>query len=347
MTEQDAMDRLAAANPVPEADVRDAASSPRALSLERTLLARPRPGMRHWPRRVVLVSGGLVAAAAAAVVVVSVRAPAPTPLPAPASLAAPRTILSAAADQAEHQPRAGKFMHVTGTLGRVVHIDGKGGGYDLIRVDAVQSVQPAHGLPGEGWLSVGEGGSSVRPLTAADAAAYARDGSPAATEIPQPSSWYPNLAGDSGYEGDLTTLPDDPAEAGTAMLGWVAGAGGPPADPQGWLFREGTKLLDTFTDVAAGADRAKIYRMLAGLTGVRTLPAAADPLGRAALGLAYTQLTPRFGLIDWQVFLGAGTDRIMFSQAVVRRPGPANASLTPGAVQYSAAVTGVTWSDKP
>jgi hypothetical protein len=346
MNQQDAMDRLAAANPVPEADVRDAASSPRALSLERTLLARPRPDAHRRPRRFLLVSGGLVAATAAVVVMVSVRAPAPTPLPAPASLAAPRTILSAAADQAQHRPSAGKFRHVTGTLARVVHVDG-GGGYDLIRVDAVRSVQPANGLPGEGWLSVGEGGSSVRPLTAADAAAYARDGSPPATEIAQPSSLYPNLAGDSGFEGDLTTLPDDPAEAGAAMLGWVAGSSRAPADPQGWLFREGTKLLDTFTDVAAGADRAKIYRMLAGLTGVRTLQAGTDPLGRAALGLAYTQLTPRFGLIDWQVFLGAGTDRIMFSQAVVRRPGPANASLTPGAVQYSAAVTDVTWSDKP
>ncbi len=81
------------------------------------------------------------------------------------------------------------------------------------------------------------------------------------------------------------------------MLAWLAEAGkGTPADPQGWLFRTGTKLLDTFTDVAGGADRAKIYRMLAGLAGVRTLDAAADPLGRPARALAYTAPTPRYGL---------------------------------------------------
>ena len=55
----------------------------------------------------------------------------------------------------------------------------------------------------------------------------------------------------------------------------------------------------------------------------------------------------RYGLIDWQVFLGDGSDRITYTQAVVRQPGPANASLLPGAVQYSTAVTSVTWSDKP
>jgi hypothetical protein len=113
------------------------------------------------------------------------------------------------------------------------------------------------------------------------------------------------------------------------------------------LFRQGTKLLDTFTAVVSGDDRAKIYRMLAGLTGVRTMDAAADPLGRPALGLSYTEQTARYGLIDWQVYLGAGSDRITYTQAVVRQPGPANASLTPGAVQYSTAVTSVTWSDKP
>jgi len=72
-----------------------------------------------------------------------------------------------------------------------------------------------------------------------------------------------------------------------------------------------------------------------------------DPLGRPALGLSYTERTPRFGLIDWQVFVGAGSDQITYTQAVVRQPGPANASIPPGAVQYSTAVTSVTWSDQP
>ncbi len=325
--EQDAMTRLSAANPVREVPL-----SSRALFLERALLARPRP-KRRFTWQYAAIPATLVAAVAVGIAVVNRPAPPPPPIPAPA-LALPRTILTDAARHAEEAPRRGRFMHVTGTTGRVVHVD-SAGGYDLVRVDSVQSVQPADGLPGEGWVAIGEAGSSVRPLTAADAAAYARDGSPDATAISGADRpLHPDLAGDREYQGEL---PGDPERAGLPA----------PPDPQGWLFREGTKLLDTFTAVVSGGDRAKIYRMLAGLTGVRTLDAAADPLGRPALGLSYTEQTPRYGLIDWQVYLGAGSDRITYTQAVVRQPGPANASLTPGAVQYSTAVTSVTWSDKP
>lgn len=329
--EQDAMDRLAAANPVREAPL-----SSRAMFLERAVLARPRPKRRRtWHYAVLPI--GMAAAIATGIVLVKSPAPPEPPVPAPA-LALPRTILTDAAQHAEAAPRRGRFLHVTGTTGRVVHVD-SAGGYDLVRVDSVQSVQPADGLPGEGWLAIGEAGSSVRPLTAADAAAYARDGSPDAAEVAGGDHpLHPDLAGDRAYRGDVTELPGDRPRTGTLP---------PPPDPQGWLFREGTKLLDTFTSVVSGGDRARIYRMLAGLAGVRTLDAAADPLGRPALGLSYTEQTQRYGLIDWQVFLGAGSDRITYTQAVVRQPGPANASLTPGAVQYSTAVTSVTWSDKP
>ncbi|MEU7908778.1 hypothetical protein [Actinoplanes sp. NPDC049118] len=349
MNDQDAMTRLAAADPVPDADVRDAADSARARLLLRAVLARPRPrftlGTRpRWGSG--LVAAGLAAAAIAAVAVV--QAPPAPPRPPVAGRATPRAILYEAAELAERDGRRGRFVHVTGTTGRVVHLD-SAGGYDVIRVDVVRGVRPADGLPGEGWLTIGDAGSSVRPLTAADAAAYARDGTPDASEIAGPPypGLYPDLAGDHGFDGDVAALPDDPAETGAAMIAWLATKGlAVPADPQGWLFRTGTRLLDTFTD-SGGGERAKIYRMLAGLTGVSTLDADVDPLGRPARGLAYTGITPRHGLVEWQVYLGSGSGRITYSQAVVRRPGPANASLPPGAVQYSTAVTSVTWSDKP
>lgn len=342
MNDHDVLARLAANNPVPGDG--DAAHSPRAQLLLRSVLARPRPGRRR-PRYVLaLVPAVLAALAGAAVVVVKAAQPAPAPPPA-ARPATPQTILSGAAVLAEQQPRQAQFVHVTGSVARVVHL-GPGRGYDVIRVDSVRSVQPANGLPGEGWLTVGEDGSSVRPLTAADAAAYAKDGSPGAGEVPAvgtDESLYPNLAGDAGFEGDVAGLPDDPERTGAAMLAAVP----VPPDPQGWLFREGTRLLDMFTEVVGGDQRAKIFRMLAGLTGVRTLDQRADPLGRPASGLSYTERTPRYGLVDWQVFVGAGSDQITYTQAVVRQPGPANATLPPGAVQYSAAITSVTWSDRP
>lgn len=337
MTEQDVMKRLAEANPVPDGEF-DGSSS-RAQFLLRSVLARPRPRRRvvRWA----LVPAGLAAAVAAGVVVVTVDRPAPPP-PVPTA-ATPQTILSAAAEQAVRAAPKGEFVHVTGTVGRVVHRT-SAGGYDLIRVDQVQSMHPANGQPGEGWLTIGETGSSVRPLTAADAAAYRRDGSPGPAEVDAGSrTLYPNLTGDHSFAGDVATLPDDPAQAGAAML---AAAPGVP-DPTGWLFREGTKLLDTFTEVIGGAGQAKVYRMLGGLAGVRTLDTTTDPLGRPATGLAYTGPAARYGTVEWQIFLGPGTGQIMFSQAVVRQPGPANAGLRPGAVQFSTAVTSVTWSDKP
>jgi hypothetical protein len=355
MTDHDAMTRLAAANPVPDNDVRETASSSRALFLERAVLARP-PGPR---RRLPLTTGlgwrhGLVPAAVAAVAVAAFAvvhraAPPAPPARSVAGAATPQSILAAAATQAERESGRGRFVHAAGTVARIVHL-GPGPGYDVIRVDSVHSVQPANGLPGEGWVAIGEQGSSVRPLTAAGAAAYAADGSPGPDELPpdDEQTLYPDLAGDEAYAGELRELPDDAAATGPAMLAWLVEAGlGTPADPQGWLFRTGTKLLDTFTAVAGGAERAKIYRMLAGLTGVRTLEAGADPLGRPALALAYTAPTPRYGVVEWQVYLGPGSDRITYTQAVVRQSGPANAGVPAGAVQYSTAVTAVTWSDKP
>jgi hypothetical protein len=343
MNEPDVMARLAAANPVWPAEMDDAARSSRAQFLLRSVLARPRARRSRLPHA--LIPAALAAAVAVAVAVVSVPRTQPEPPPPAPAVTTPRTVLFAAADLAARQKQPAQFVHVAGTVGRIVHL-GPGSGYNVIRVDSVRSVQPANGLPGEGWLTVGEGGSSVRPLTAADAAAYAKHGSPGAAKVPKPGAGqglYPDLAGDSDFEGDVADLPGDPAETGTAMLATVPA----PPDPQGWLFRQGTRLLDTFTDVIGGDQRAKIFRMLAGLTAVRTLDEKADPLGRPALGLAYTERTTRYGLIDWQIFVGAGSDQITYTQAVVRQPGPANASLTPGAVQYSTAITSVTWSDKP
>ena len=353
MTDQDAMTRLAAANPVPDAEVAGAATTPRALHLERAVLARPRGPRRRLslppaPRWRFAVIPAALAVVAAAVVAVVHRAPPPPP-PVVATVATPQSILTAAAARAEREGERGQFVHATGTVAQVVHL-GAGPGYDVIRVDSVLSVQPAGGLPGEGWVTIGEQGSSVRPLTAAGAAAYAADGSPGPGQLPRDDdrALHPDLSGDQAYAGEPGELPDDPAATGTAMLAWLAEAGlSPPPDPQGWLFRTGTKLLDTFTGRAGGADRAKIFRMLAGLTGVRTLDAGADPLGRPARALAYTAPTPRYGLVEWQVYLGPDSDRITYTQAVVRQPGPANAGLPAGAVQYSTAVSTVSWSDKP
>ena len=333
MNEVDAMRRLAAANPVPQPLP---PGSSQAQFCLRTVLAAEPP--RRPLRRPVLVAAALVLIAGA--VTYAVR-PSPPPPPAP-SIAAPSDVFLAAADVAGRGADKGQFVHVTGTTARVVHVD-SAGGYDVIRVDSVEAVQPADGHPGEGWFTLGEQGSSVRPVSARDAAAHRRDGSPGALGRPA-KDLNPDLAADPEFRGEVGELPDDPVAAATAMIGGVTSG---TADVQGWLFRECTRLLEPFTTSLSGADRAKVFRTLAGVTGVRTLADATDPTGRPAVGLAYTGETVRYGLVDWQIFLLAGTDRIGFTQAVVRRPGPANRTLAPGTVQYSTAVTDLRRTDTP
>lgn len=337
MNDMDAMRRLAAANPVPSPLP---PGSSQAQFCLRTVLAQDVEAPRRSRlRRPVLAAAVLVLVAGA--VAVAVR-PSPPP-PAVHAVAAPSAVFLAAADVAGRGGDKGQFVHVTGTTARVVHVD-SAGGYDVIRVDSVEGMQPADGQPGEGWLTVGEQGSSVRPVSARDAAAYRRDGSPGAVGRPA-KDLDPDLAADPEYRGEVGELPDDPVAAAAAMLGAVVAPG--PADVQGWIFRECTRLLEPFTTSLSGADRAKVFRTLAGVTGVRTLDAATDPTGRPAVGLAYTGETGRYGLVDWQIFLLAGTDLIGFTQAVVRRPGPANHTLAPGTVQYSTAVTDLRRTDTP
>jgi len=360
MNDQDAMARLAAANPVPVAPVPGSAPSSQALFCLRTVLAQPptEPApRRNRARRLAIAAAALILIAGGGTVVVRRMDRPPAAAPPVSRLAAPSAVLTTAAGLARQDREPGQFVHVAGTAGRVVHVN-SAGGYDLIRVDSVRGVQPAEGRPGEGWLAIGEQGSSVRPLTARDAAAYRRDGSPDPAHLPPgpKAGLTPNLADDPDFDGKVGELPDDPAAAATAMIEQVAGGAGflvggtpspAPADGPGWLFRQCTRLLDTFTNSLSGTDRAKIFNTLAGLSGIRTLDTATDPMGRPAVGLAYTGETPRFGLIDWQIFLRTGSDRIDFTQAVVRRPGPANRTLAPGSVQYSTAVTDVVHSDTP
>ncbi|MEV7623869.1 hypothetical protein [Actinoplanes sp. NPDC089786] len=326
MNDIDAMRRLAAANPVPSPLP---PGSSQAQFCLRTVLAQPVPRKsRRRAHRLIPAAAALVLiAAGGAFVTITRRAPTPPPR---ATVVAPPAVLAGAADRAGQPSGKGQFLHVRGTSARVMHID-DAGGYNLIRVDDVRGMQPADGRPGEGWLIIGDEGSSVRPVTDRDAASWRRDGSPGPGK--QPDTVSPNLADDPEFDGDVASLPDA-AEV-------------PVADREGWLFRECTRLLDVFTNTLSGADRATLFRTLAGLHGIRTLDAATDPAGRPATGLAYTGETPRYGLVDWQIYLLAGTDQIGFSQAVVRRPGPANATLAPGTVQYSLAVLDTRRSQTP
>ncbi|RFS80970.1 hypothetical protein D0T12_34430 [Actinomadura spongiicola] len=161
-----------------------------------------------------------------------------------------------------------------------------------------------------------------------------KDGSPGPDEnpeagiaVPVPAEG-PELAGDGTLEGDPTRLlPPDPAKLRMAMLTWIRDHGGLPAHPNAWLFREAAKLLDSSALVSSPAVRGALYRMLAGLPGVRSLGTVRDPLGRSAVGIAMREHTASLGTIDWQILLSPSSDFVMATRAVIVRPGDTNSDF--------------------
>ncbi|HST84266.1 MAG TPA: hypothetical protein VLL08_21195 [Kineosporiaceae bacterium] len=367
MQEQDAIARLAAADPVREVDLADVRSDPVASALLRSVLAEPRPIARRFPvirrhhHRRRLVSIGVTGAVAAAVLI-AVHDATPPPEPTFIATGSAHTVLLSAAARAEHAVAQGNYWTAQGEITELIHRDHDGNAY------TVQVTHPTKtdydrktgGLNTTHYLG---DAIKVQPLNPADAAAYRRDGSPGSDENPDEG-----LSVDTGqqgpastdqliFEGKVSELPSDPVEMGEAMLDWVAGKGGwlsklgltssRPEHPEAWLFREGTKELSAFARPDQPSERAKLYRMLAVIPGVRVLEGDRDPLDRPAVSLALTETTKKFGTVEWQLYIDSSSDLLLATKAVVVKPGKDNAFLAPGAVQYSEIVRSAGWSNKP
>ena len=200
--EQDAMDRLAAANPVHEVPL-----SSRALFLERRG-AGPDPGRRRRRRLAIRgAAGRLAAAVATGIVVVNRPAPPPPPVPAPA-LALPRTILTEAAQHAEDAPRRGRF--------RARHRHHRPGGARRLRgrlrphpgrlgAECAAGGRAARrGLGGDRRVRVECAAADRRRRGRVRPGRLAGPGRGARRRLPL----HPDLAGDREYQGEL---PGDPA----------------------------------------------------------------------------------------------------------------------------------------
>ncbi|HEU5032508.1 MAG TPA: CU044_5270 family protein [Spirillospora sp.] len=348
---------LAAANPVRADDVE---YGEREEAMLRSITARPRGGRRpgrapRWSPRWALPGAAAAMAAVAAVALVVWNAVTPDPLPKQRVVTSgpAHAVLMAAAEKADRtEPK--RFWHAKGEVGELIQRDHRGHRYTLLASYPTETWLPRDPVDGDGVHSYDLGAVRLRPLTPADARQYRLDGSPRPNENPDPDMGIaiPDVPegprpGDRIFEGDPARLPADPARLRTAMLAWMRDHGGLPDDPDAWLFREAPQLLSDPVSQPSQKLRAAVYRMLAGLPGVRNLGTVRDPLGRPALGVAMDETSPDLGTLEWQILLSPSEDFLMASRAVVVRPGTASGRVPAGSVQYYTVQRTAGWTDTP
>ncbi|MQY06256.1 CU044_5270 family protein [Actinomadura macrotermitis] len=247
-----------------------------------------RPARRAW-RRPALWSGfGLTATAAAvtATVVLSSgttpRAPDPGRGPAATQPMSATTVLLTAAGHAEAAPATGKYWHVLRVQSRAFHNE-RGGYWMLGRQLIGQWSRP----DGRSWT--GYRGLGAVPMTAKDAPAFRRDGSP------DPAPISPRFTKDTGTKTFLVcdremtfkqvqALPADPGELRGALKRAI-----PRNHPTaGRTADEVVKncVTDLLSFVPAPPKvRAGAYRMLATMPGVTAMGEVTDERGRKGFGL--------------------------------------------------------------
>ncbi len=344
MNDLDAL--LAAADPVAAADL---TYGPRQETLLRRIIDEP---IRRSPARLRWMAPAIAAAAAVTAVLWHVLIPQRIPEQRYVTSGGAHAMLLAAAEHAD-QTGTKRFWHTKGEVGQLLHRDHDGHRYTLLVTTPTEVWEPRDPIDGTGVGSYDLIGARIQPVSAADAEAYREDGSPGQNEnpgagisIPDPPDG-PELAGDGIFEGDPARLPADPAKLRMTMLTWIRDHGGLPAHPDAWLFREATKLLDSPARIPSPAVRGALYRMLAGLPGVRSLGTIRDPLGRPAVGVALREHTPALGTIDWQLLISPSSDFVMATRAVIVRPGVLNREFPAGATQYLTVQQTAGWTDQP
>jgi hypothetical protein len=202
----------------------------------------------------------------------------------------------------------------------------------------------------------------TRPLTAADEAAWRRDGSP--------TRW---LVKDKGREIELTAAPSAP-QAHTQAADCLIRLGitkrdigrchgvdyllklraDDPAALKAALFEGAVSedpALDALYALNQGAYaltelplrpevRAAVFRMMADLPGVRTLGRMRDPLGRDGIGIAVSGSGA--GTIGVQLIVDPATGHLLARTDTL----PARGSLRPGDAAFSTVVLEAGWTDR-
>jgi hypothetical protein len=178
----------------------------------------------------------------------------------------------------------------------------------------------------------------TQPATAADAAAWKRDGSPskwsvtlvkykrgaAGQRVRLPITAAPGkpfgnrtnigdkvfaIGGQNVSLRQVQALPANPARLKARLLADFAAPGGSggdlPTHATDWLWQVGTSMIIAMPLTPRA--RAAAYRMLAGLPGVRSLGQVRDPDGRTGVAVAMTDKTQAGGTQESRLIVDRAT----------------------------------------
>jgi hypothetical protein len=271
------------------------------------LVGQTRP---HRPRRTRNLAIGLTAAAAAvAVTAVAIPVlsgsgeetgrPGTSHVPRPVDALSAKDVLLLAAQRAEKSvASSGKYWHVRTVGGNTDTVVGTGANRYHLERRWVSETWTPRGEPATLWDGYRELG--YRPATAADKAAWVRDGSPSQWDLGPGDTvggehLIVSMAPEDGHLGKIPLdsdeqigpaeamkLPTDPAALKKYLLGihnGIEDAG----DPNRWLFSWASGLLVDLP--APPAVRAAVLRIIAELPGVHSQGEVRDPLGRDGVGI--------------------------------------------------------------
>ncbi|GAA4630277.1 hypothetical protein GCM10023196_054970 [Actinoallomurus vinaceus] len=328
------------------------------------------------PKRRVTIGLGVVAVGAAASVAVATvghgtRAPS-TPQARPTDLSA-RQVLLAAAETAAKEP-AGRYWRVDYASGQGYRVGGSGaGGYQVYLADEFDQWTPRDPKKDDD-VTYGRRLPSG-PLTAQDREAWRKAGSQDRWNVTSNGGPLTLVRKGEPWAADRTT----PAENARSLADMRKEcAASPPGKPNkvcaklkifengslaagfeafkqrldqsgGGGFSQLMTAYDFLTRTAVPpADRAKAFRLLADLPGVRSLGTVKDASGRLGIGLSAPAAPMRDGsgtLVSYQIVLAPKTFQILGDQKVVVKAGGHDRGMRPGTVHSYTVVLDIGWTN--
>ncbi|GAB3989941.1 hypothetical protein GCM10029978_116490 [Actinoallomurus acanthiterrae] len=345
-------------------DLHNAMTSP----FEKRRTARPK---RRLTIGLGVVAVGTAASVAVATVGHGTRAPS-TPQARPADLSA-RQVLLAAAETAAKEP-TGRYWRVADVGGQGYRVGGQGaGGYQVYLADEFDQWTPRDPKKDDD-VTYGRRLPSG-PLTAQDRAAWRKAGSPDRWNVTSNGDPLTLTRKGESWAADRTT-PAENARSLAEMRKECAAS--PPGKPDKVceklkIFENGSlesgfevfrqrlarsggsasaqlmTAYDFLTRTAVSpADRAKAFRLLADLPGVRSLGAVKDATGRPGIGLSAPAIPMRDGsgtLVGYQLILAPKTYQILGDQKIVVKAGGHDRGMRSGTVHSYNVVLDIGWTN--
>ena len=280
-----------------------------------------------------------------------------------------RDILLTAARHAASAPAAtGRYWITKVSDGTNVEVGPAGNRYTITMTGSDEQ-WTARAATGSSWFVSQSLGA--RPASAADAAAWQRDGSPTHWSVPmykgnvkfrmkiasaqgKPFGGQTNsgdkvfaIGGKNVSMREVRALPATPAALKAELLQNFAAPGGSggdlPINKNDWLWQVGTSMI-TAMPLSPNV-RAADYRMLAALPGVKSLGSVRDAAGREGIGVASTSRTQAGGAQESLLIVNPATGLPMDQELRVVKASGSTAGLKPGSLASYQVIKFAGWSN--